>query len=158
MKYYKRLELFKASNVTYNPLTKEAYSYNWWQFSRKVGNKILFNYTTYSNSTSKHQSKVMSQIRATFDRDNTIVFTLRDTVNMKNLSDKELIERIISDYNKNIQDLLAHNAKPRVRQKTKEYNLERIQDIKKDIAELTSFYSDLCFDHELKTLLEDNAA
>lgn len=54
---------YVASNVTLklsSDLTKvEAFSYYWWKFVAidKVGN-IVFNNTTYSNSTSKHQADV----------------------------------------------------------------------------------------------------
>lgn len=60
MKLMKRSGLYQASNynVTFNPETLEAYSYKWWRFVAKVDGKILFNEYRYSNSTSKHQSKV----------------------------------------------------------------------------------------------------
>lgn len=60
MKYYPRLKLYKACNVTFNPNTLDARSYNWWSFVTKVGNKVIFNNYSYSNSTRKHQSKVKS--------------------------------------------------------------------------------------------------
>lgn len=157
MKYFKRLGLYKASNVTYNPTTKEAYSYGWWQFSRKIGDKIFFNDTSYSPSTCKHQNKVWSKLYDTYERD-IISFRLRDTINMRNLSDRELVERIILDYSKNIQDLLAYNQKPKVRQKTKDRNLETIKEIKQEIAEISKTFSDIRFDNELNTLLEGSAA
>lgn len=58
MKYYKRLKVYKASNVTFNPETKEAFSYGWWKFVTKVNGLVVFNDHTYSISTRKHQSKV----------------------------------------------------------------------------------------------------
>jgi len=58
MKYYKRLKIWKSSNVTFNPETCEAHSYKWWLFVAKVKNKVVFNNYRYSVSTEKHQSKV----------------------------------------------------------------------------------------------------
>lgn len=58
MKYMKRSGIYKASNVTFNPKTIEAYSYVWWKFVGVVEGKVVFNNYRYSKSTSKHQSKV----------------------------------------------------------------------------------------------------
>lgn len=58
MKYYKRLKIYKAPNVTFNPETLEAFSYEWWKFVAKIEGKIVFNNYSYSQSTSKHQIKV----------------------------------------------------------------------------------------------------
>ena len=49
---------FKASNVTFNPITMEAHSYAWWQFVRVIEGKIVFNNYKYSNTTARHQWKV----------------------------------------------------------------------------------------------------
>lgn len=58
MKYFTRQNLYKASNVTFSPETMDAYSYGWWRFVAKVDGLLIFNNARYSNSTSKHQSKV----------------------------------------------------------------------------------------------------
>lgn len=58
MKYYKRLGIYKASNVTFDPKTLEAHSYRWWKFVAVVEGKVIFNNYRYSVSTSKHQRKV----------------------------------------------------------------------------------------------------
>ncbi len=60
MKYFNRLKLYKANNVVFNPETLEAHSYRWWRFVAKIDGLVLFNNYRYSNSTSKHQSKVRS--------------------------------------------------------------------------------------------------
>ncbi len=60
MKYYTRLKVYKAKNVIFNPETMTAYSYDWWKFVAKIKGNVVFNYYTYSPSTSKHQSKVRS--------------------------------------------------------------------------------------------------
>ena len=60
MKYFKRLKLYKGynSNCTFNPETKDAYSYSWWRFVATVEGKLVFNNYRYSVTTAKHQRKV----------------------------------------------------------------------------------------------------
>jgi len=58
LKFYSRLNMFKGNNVSFNPKTKTAKSYNWWEFVKVIGGKLVFNHYHYSQSTSKHQSKV----------------------------------------------------------------------------------------------------
>lgn len=72
MKYFKRLKIYKNhnGNNTYNPETKEALSYKYWYFVKKINNFTVFNCYSYSNTTSKHQSHVrslMSQLRHKID-------------------------------------------------------------------------------------------
>lgn len=58
MKLYPKLNMYKASNVSYNINTQRAYSYDWWCFVKPIGNEIVFNTYCYSNSTRKHQKRV----------------------------------------------------------------------------------------------------
>ncbi len=55
-----KAEIYTGSNVIYNPRTTEAWSYGWWQFVKLLDGKVIFNNYYYSNTTSKHQSKVRS--------------------------------------------------------------------------------------------------
>ncbi len=63
MKYFKRLNVYKASNVSFYPLTREAYSYGWWRFVAIIDGLVVFNEYRYSVSTSKHQQKVSGLLR-----------------------------------------------------------------------------------------------
>lgn len=63
MKLMKRANIYKASNVTFNPETCEAVSYDWWTFAKMVNGKLVFNDHGYSNTTRKHQSKVRGLLR-----------------------------------------------------------------------------------------------
>lgn len=63
MKYMQKAGIYKGSNVTFNPETVEAYSYDWWGFVKKIGGKVIFNTYRYSVTTAKHQSKVRSLLR-----------------------------------------------------------------------------------------------
>lgn len=60
MKLMKKSNTYKASNVTFNPETIEAFSYDWWCFVKVIGGKVVFNSYNYSPSTIKHQYKVRS--------------------------------------------------------------------------------------------------
>jgi hypothetical protein len=60
MKFMKRAKVYQGANVSYNPETKTALSYNWWEFVKEIGGQVFFNSYHYSQSTSKHQSKVRS--------------------------------------------------------------------------------------------------
>lgn len=58
MKYMKRSGIYKASNVTFDPVNMQAHSYNWWLFVSKIKGKVVFNNYSYSPTTNGHQSKV----------------------------------------------------------------------------------------------------
>jgi hypothetical protein len=65
MKLMKRSNIYQASNynVTFDHTKIEAFSYRWWKFVGVVEGKVIFNNFRYSNSTSKHQSKVRSLLK-----------------------------------------------------------------------------------------------
>jgi hypothetical protein len=63
MKFFKRANLYKASNVSFNPDTMISTSYNWWHFTKLINGKLIFNNYSYSPSTCKHQSKVRALLR-----------------------------------------------------------------------------------------------
>lgn len=63
MKLKKSTGRYEASNVTYDPVTKEAFSYRWWRFVGVVEGKLIFNNHRYSNTTSKHQQKVLGLLQ-----------------------------------------------------------------------------------------------
>lgn len=54
--------MYKASNVTLNAETLEARSYDWWVFAKFINGKLVFNNYGYSNTTRRHQSKVLNLI------------------------------------------------------------------------------------------------
>ena len=58
MKYYPRLNVYKASNVTADLNKMTAYSWGWWKFLAEIDGKIVFNTFNYSISTAEHQWKV----------------------------------------------------------------------------------------------------
>lgn len=58
IRYYKKLDTFKASNVEFDPKTMVATSYGWWELVKVIRGRVVFNKCRYSQSTSMHQSKV----------------------------------------------------------------------------------------------------
>lgn len=58
MKYYKKLNQYKASNVVFDVATQTAWSYGWWAFVKPISGKLVYNDYYYSTATRGHQSKV----------------------------------------------------------------------------------------------------
>lgn len=104
MKYMKRAEIYKAANVTFDPKTIRAYSYEWWCFVKPINGKIIFNAYRYSVTTAKHQAKVerlMSELGLRIDQ----------TVECpKGLQD---LNSAIDLYRRRIDQLNTEIAKPR---------------------------------------------
>ena len=62
MKFYSRLNKYKARNVELDLNKFEARSYDWWVFVKRINGKVVFNNYAYSNTTRRHQGKVRSLI------------------------------------------------------------------------------------------------
>lgn len=60
MKYYPRLNLYKAANLTFNPDTGNGTSYNWYLITKFFGNTLVLNSYRYSVTTAKHVCKLRS--------------------------------------------------------------------------------------------------
>lgn len=56
-------ELYKASNVTFDPITCTAYSYGWWMFVRKVNGAVIFNEYRFSRTTQRHQFTIKNLMK-----------------------------------------------------------------------------------------------
>lgn len=98
MKYYKRLQVYKNSTgtLTYDPLIKEARSYNWYVIARKIGPYMVLNNYCYSRTTIKHFYKIRKQISDTFTQ---IHFEIEAP---RGLQDLDAAESLLK---KRIQDL-----------------------------------------------------
>jgi hypothetical protein len=122
LKFYKRLNVFKASNVSFDPTRIEAFSYRWWKFVAVIGGKVVFNNYRYSPSTGKHQSKVsslLSQLGVKTD----LCFEAP-----KGLQD---LASAVTHYENKISALIVEIQKPGTR---KEKNRERALTIKSHMA------------------------
>jgi len=58
MKHYKKLNLHKAGNLTFNPATGEGRSYEWYSIAREFEGVQVLNSYGYSNTTARHVSKL----------------------------------------------------------------------------------------------------
>lgn len=77
MKYYKRLNVWKASNVELDK-NKDAWSYGWWKFYD--ANTGIFNMSRYSASTTQHQYKVMRLLREQSLPINVVLYRTRQSL------------------------------------------------------------------------------
>jgi hypothetical protein len=75
MKFSNKRQQFEGSNVSFNPNTMIAKSYDWWVFVAEVNGKVIFNNSRYSNTTNRHQSKV----RAMMHQSHSIDLVLHNT-------------------------------------------------------------------------------
>lgn len=119
IKYFKRLNLFKASNVCFDPSTFEATSYgNGWLFVKVIGGKVVFNNYRYSPSTGQHQRKVdtlLSQLGIKID------------VTIEAPRGLQYLDASVSWYEFQIKQLREAMANPRSRNGK---NMERAASIK----------------------------
>jgi len=92
MKHFKRLNVYKASNVEFIPETCRAYSYDWWRFVDKVDGLVIFNNHRYSPSTGQHQRKV----RQLLDRLGIEIDLFVDT--RRGFQNSDWIDQAIADY------------------------------------------------------------
>ncbi len=63
MKYFKRLKLYKSSNLTLDIENGIAYSYGWYEIAKRVDGQWYVNDYSYSQSTIKHAIKIKSQLQ-----------------------------------------------------------------------------------------------
>ncbi len=127
MKFIKTQNTWKSPNVTLNMNDLTAYSYKWWLFLTKIGDKVVFNNYSYSVTTSKHQSKVLGILDHTGIKIDLFIEA------PKGLQD---LDRAKSHYQDLIQNLTTDMLTKRLRQATKERNLVTIEEHKAKIVEI----------------------
>jgi hypothetical protein len=112
MKYYSRLNQYKSSNFLFDCATRKAFSYGWWQFVGTYKNLLIFNNTTYSMSTCKHQGKAWSLLD--YKADITLRYTRKSmTEGMEAVLKSEIvgIRCEIEDLERQILKPRTHKAK-----------------------------------------------
>jgi len=128
LKYFKKLGVFKASNVLFNPNTMTATSYNWWEFVKKINGKVVFNIYRYSNTTSKHQSKVKSLLKQLNIK---IDIEAACPDGLQNLdSGVRYYERIINDLKNDMNNPRSYKEKNRERKKQIKFFQNQIEVLK----------------------------
>jgi hypothetical protein len=94
--------IHKAANVLFDSEKISAWSYNWWQFVKVVNGKTVFNAGRYSNSTSKHQSKVrvlMGKLNIKID----VTVYINQSLNNVDI-EKLTIKQLIAESNRQIAE------------------------------------------------------
>lgn len=145
MYYSKKRSRYEISNCHFDPISLRAVSYNWWLFVAKIGGKLVFNSFTYSNTTTKHQSKVKSLLRQLGIAIDTHIEAPQGLNNL---------DSSIKYYENQIQLLELQIAKPRSQQAK---NLERQNQIEfyeskiKEVQELVRADAKLILKQSTKT-------
>jgi len=125
IKYFPKLKIYKNStgNVTFDPATITADSYNWWTFVKVIKKKVVFNDYYYSSSTSAHQSlvrEVMKELGIKID------VTVHQRGSLGYCPEvKFLYERLFKGQ--------IHNANPKTRNK---YTEQDFAELKAEIKKL----------------------
>lgn len=116
MKHYSRLNMYKASNLTFNPATGEGRSYEWYSIARKFDGVLVLNTYAYSNTTARHATK----LRGLFHSLGLEWVEIEAPQGLQNLDDARAL--VVS----RIQNLTIEINKPRSRP---EKNAERFAEI-----------------------------
>ena len=122
MKHMKRANIYKASNVEFNPETIQATSYSWWRFVDVVNGLVVFNNYNYSNSTCKHQSKVrflLSDLGIKIDYEIACPAGLQSPDRQKSITDH---------YNRLRHELCELTKKPRSHKRKNEERMAQMRD------------------------------
>lgn len=127
MRYLKTKNQSKASNFMFDHNTLQAWSYDWWCFSAKYKNKLIFNNSYYSNTTNRHQSKAKGLLA--FDIDIELRYT---TCNLTSVESALNYEVVATKFQ--IKKLIRDIRKPRTH---KAKNIERKLEIKKLIKHIS---------------------
>lgn len=95
--------VYKASNVTFNPNTKVAVSYDWWTFVSVINGKLVFNNHRYSITTARHQYKVMDLLLKLGMKPDLIINTAYSLTNNEALNNaRSVLLQKIKYYNDEI--------------------------------------------------------
>lgn len=133
MKLFKRSNLYKASNVTFNAETHEAVSYDWWTFVKRINGLLVFNNHNYSSSTSKHQSKMRALLR---DLGLEIDLIVQAPCGLQR---DEWTDQALESIESNINEVEAKLQAPRRKKALDQERLERLNELNKEKQVLEAF-------------------
>ena len=137
MKFMKRANIYKASNVTFNPETCGAVSYDWWTFTKMINGKLVFNKHAYSNTTRKHQSKVRSLLRE-------LGLEIDLTVDAPGgLQRDTWTEQAVSSVQSRIDTLMAQLNNTRRKKALDAERIQALNELHKEKQELTEFIASI---------------
>lgn len=122
MKQLKRSGIYKERNVTFDPKTCEATSYDWWRFVAIVDGLVIFNNYKYSRTTTKHQWMVrslLSQLGIKIDLEFPLKRGITDYIDLAELiarAEEELLQDMVWALDRHEQRLaLAREKRARER-------------------------------------------
>jgi hypothetical protein len=129
MKHYVRLNMYKASNVTFDPSKIAATSYGWWEFVKVIRGKVVFNNYPYSRSTQGHQMKVRALMRKLRIKVDVVVSFPESLKNFKTIAEakKYHAEHIVNVAEEKERKRLERNEA--ARKKRKEFK-DKLNEIK----------------------------
>lgn len=138
MKYFKRLGIYKNStgSCKFNPSTREAFSYNWWQFLKVINGKLVFNKYSYSVTTSRHQSEVLRLLSQENIKIDLYICA------PKGLQTRDGLQSAIDWYKIHISVLLEKIKKPKTHKKTNINRYRQIAFYELKIAEVEALKND----------------
>ncbi len=128
IKYYSRLNVFKASNLVFDPENMTGYSYEWYKLAKSFNGVLVVNNYNYSASTCKHIIK----IKTLFDQLGLTYETIEAPKGLQNLEVSE-------DHYKNKIESLTKLVNTKGTRKAK--NVERLAEIEKLKNKLTFIQS-----------------
>lgn len=131
MRWYSRLKVYKASNVSFSPETLEARSYDWWVFVKRINGKVVFNWHSYSNSTRKHQYKVYDLLKQLGIKIDVTVDTRASLSGVESIKDSMILTMDnIARWEKELLNPRCH----------KQWRQERIKDELADLVTLNKMF------------------
>ena len=133
IKFYPKLKIYKNStgNVTFDPATITADSYNWWTFVKVIKGKVVFNNYYYSSSTSAHQSLVKDVMKELGIKVDVYVNQSGSLGHAPEV--KFLYERLFKGQ--------IHNANPKTRNKYSKQDFDEIKAQIKKVKALGATFS-----------------
>lgn len=133
MKFIKTQNTWKASNFSMNMTTMEAFSYKWWLFVCKdEKGRIIFNNTTYSSSTNRHQSKAWKLLN--YKADLILRYTKASLDSLENAYALEIESAMY-----HIKELNAQIEKKGSKKAKNEQRMKQIETIKAHINKVKLF-------------------
>jgi len=129
--YCKRDHEFKSSQFAFDMNTCSAYSYDWWQFVKRVGNTIYFNNARYSMQTDLHQNMAWNILIC--ERPELYGIKVKTVYYREGLNH---LDSAIRNLEYQIKELKEAIARPRSRKKTNADRIKRIESLKAEIKEV----------------------
>jgi len=133
MKYKPRKGLVSnaTGTYTYNPLTHEGKSYNWWVVCKVIEGLPIFNNAFYSITTRGHQSQLMS-LFSRYYAPNEIIEIEAPRGLQEIEKSIEIVLLLLAELNR----LEGMQEKGRKRSRAYQYRQRRIDRIKQDIERI----------------------